>query len=48
MAMGLDRDTAAAFLRFSVGKSTTDEDVDRAIEALDRVLRRMIRMSEAP
>ena len=48
LAMGLDRDTAAAFLRFSVGKSTTDEEVDRAIEALDCVLRRMIRMPEAP
>ena len=48
MAMGLDRDTAAAFLRFSVGRNTTDEDVDRAVEALDRVLRRMIRMPESP
>ena len=48
MAMGMDRDTAAAFLRFSVGRNTTHEDVERAIEALDRVLRRMIRIPEIP
>ena len=48
MAMGLDRATAAAFLRFSVGRNTTDEDVDLAVEAFDRVLRRMIRMPETP
>ncbi|MXW63722.1 MAG: cysteine desulfurase [Bacteroidetes bacterium SB0662_bin_6] len=48
IAMGLDRAAAAAFLRFSVGRSTTDEDVDRAVEAFDRVLRRMIRMPETP
>ena len=47
MAMGMNRDTAAAFLRFSVGRNTTDEDVGRAVEALDRVLRRMVRMPES-
>ncbi len=44
LAMGLDRDTASAFLRFSVGMHTTEEAVDRAVEAFDRVLRRMIRI----
>ena len=48
MAMGLDRDTAAAFLRFSVGRNTTDEEVDLAVEAFDRVLRRMILIPETP
>lgn len=48
MAMGLDHDTAAAFLRFSVGRNTTDKDVELAVEAFDRVLRRMIRMPETP
>ena len=48
LAMGLDRDTASAFLRFSVGMHTTEEDADRAIEAFGRVLGRMIRMPAAP
>lgn len=48
LAMGLDRDTASAFLRFSVGMHTTEEAVDRAVEAFDRVLRRMIRTPSAP
>ena len=42
LAMGLDRDTASAFLRFSVGMHTTEDAADRAVEAFDRVLRRMI------
>ncbi len=48
LAMGLDRDTASAFLRFSVGMHTTEEAVDRAVEAFDRVLRRMTRMPSTP
>ncbi len=48
LAMGLDRDTASAFLRFSVGMRTTEEAVDRAVEALDRVLRRMLRKPLTP
>ena len=41
MAMGLERPTAAASLRFSLGKDTTAEDVTRAAEVLDGVLKRM-------
>ena len=40
-AIGLPKETAAAAVRFSVGKDTTCEDVDRAVDALGRVVRRM-------
>lgn len=40
-AIGLPKETAAAAVRFSVGKETSREDVDRAAEALGRVVRRM-------
>ncbi|NLE98782.1 MAG: cysteine desulfurase, partial [Propionibacterium sp.] len=35
LAMGRSDDEAAASLRFSMGWSTTDEDVDRLLAALD-------------
>lgn len=47
-AIGLPRDTAAAAVRFSVGKGTTEEDVDRTIEALERVIRRVRPARVAP
>ncbi len=40
-AIGLDRATAAAGIRFSVGKNTTPDDVDYAVDAVLRVMRRM-------
>lgn len=40
-ALGLDRETASAALRFSLGSSTTEEDVDYALEKLRDTLQRM-------
>ncbi len=40
-ALGLDRATASAAVRFSLGESTTDADVDAAAAALVRVARRL-------
>ena len=40
-AIGLNRHTAAAGVRFSVGKDTTEDDVDFAVEAVERVMQRM-------
>jgi cysteine desulfurase len=40
-ALGLERETAAAALRFSMGRSTTDEDVDYALDQLRDTLQRM-------
>lgn len=42
-ALGLPRETAAAALRFSLGKHTTAEDVDYAVETLEKVVQRMRR-----
>ncbi len=42
-AIGLDRATASAGVRFSVGKDTTADDVDFAVSAVARVMRRMTR-----
>ena len=41
LAQGLDRATAAATVRFSLGRGTTAADVDAAAEALVRVVGRM-------
>ena len=41
MAMGRDRATARATIRFSFGKGNTMEDVDMALAALKRVISRM-------
>ena len=40
-ALGLPRPTASAAVRFSLGKDTTAEDVDYAVETLERVVTRM-------
>jgi cysteine desulfurase len=40
-AMGLDRATASAALRFSMGKETTAEEIDRTVEAAASIVRRM-------
>lgn len=42
-ALGLDRATAAAAVRFSPGKDTTEADIDAAVDAVARVVRRMRR-----
>lgn len=42
-ALGLDRETAAAAVRFSLGKDTTEADVDYVAEVLERVVGRMRR-----
>ncbi|MBE2187100.1 MAG: cysteine desulfurase [Rhodothermales bacterium] len=43
LALGLPRETAAAAVRFSLGSSTTEADVDTAADALVRVLARVDR-----
>lgn len=40
-AMGLPRETAAATVRFSFGKDTTEADLDHAADALETVVGRM-------
>ena len=41
LALGHDRPTASAALRFSLGKSTTEADIDYAVEKLATVIGRM-------
>ena len=41
LAMGLDRSTASAALRISIGKDTTEKEIDRFIETLGVIVRRM-------
>ena len=40
-ALGLDRPTASAAVRFSLGAKTTEEDIDEALDALHSTLQRM-------
>ena len=47
-AIGLPAATARAAVRLSVGKDTSEADVDRAIDALVRVIRRMQRSTAVP
>jgi cysteine desulfurase len=42
-ALGMDVETASAAVRFSVGKDTSEDEIDEAVDACERVLRRMIR-----
>ena len=41
LALGRDRDTASASVRFSLGKDNTPEEIDRAIDHLTTILQRM-------
>ena len=41
LALGLDRELAKGSLRVTVGRSTTEEQVDRFVEALARVVIRL-------
>lgn len=41
LALGRDRSTAAAAVRFSLGKDNTEEDIDVAVDKLTRIVRRM-------
>ena len=41
LALGVDRDVAAATVRFSVGRTTTEPDVEAAAAALERVVERL-------
>jgi cysteine desulfurase len=43
LAIGHERATAAASIRFSIGKDTTEAEVDYAVDTLDRVIRRMMK-----
>jgi len=40
-ALGLERETASAALRFSLGMDNTEEDVEYALETLEATLQRM-------
>ncbi|PSQ96070.1 MAG: cysteine desulfurase NifS, partial [Bacteroidetes bacterium SW_11_64_17] len=40
-AIGLDRPTASAAVRFSLGAQTTEEDIEYALETLQTTLERM-------
>ncbi len=42
-ALGLSREAASAAVRFSMGKDTTEDDVDYALDTLDTVVQRMRR-----
>lgn len=43
LALGLDRETASAAVRFSLGYGNTEADVDYAVERLSGIVRRMQR-----
>ncbi len=43
LALGRDRDTASASVRFSLGKDNTAEEIDQAVERLATILQRMNR-----
>ena len=47
LAMGVATSAAQAAVRISTGISTTEDALDRAVEALDRVVRRMRRQAAA-
>ena len=40
-AMGISRDDARASLRFSLGRTTTDAEIDRALEIIPRVIAKL-------
>jgi cysteine desulfurase len=40
-AMGVSRDEARASLRFSLGRTTTDSEVDRALEIIPRIIAKL-------
>lgn len=46
LAMGRDRATASATVRFSLGKDTTEDDVEQAVQRLAGIVRRMQRRGE--
>ncbi len=41
LAMGLDQATASAAVRFSLGKDNTPKELDRALDGLDTIIKRM-------
>jgi cysteine desulfurase len=40
-AMGVTRDEARSSLRFSLGRTTTDADIDRALEIIPRIIAKL-------
>jgi cysteine sulfinate desulfinase/cysteine desulfurase-like protein len=44
--MGRDARTASASLRFSLGRSNTESDVEDAVNALEEVVDRNVRVME--
>jgi len=47
-AIGLERDVAQGSLRITVGRDTSDADIDRLLEVLPRVVERLRAVSEEP
>ncbi|HID92553.1 MAG TPA: aminotransferase class V-fold PLP-dependent enzyme, partial [bacterium (Candidatus Stahlbacteria)] len=45
LAMGIPHEIAHGSLRFSLGRGNTEEDVDRVIEVLPRIVNRLRTMS---
>jgi cysteine desulfurase len=41
LAMGLPMERASSAIRFSLGKQTTAEEIDRAADAIDRIFNRL-------
>ena len=39
--MGVSRDEARASLRFSLGRTTTDAEIDRALEIIPRIVAKL-------
>ncbi len=48
LAIGLDREVAQGSLRITVGRDTTDADVDRLLDVLPRVVERLRSVSQEP
>jgi len=45
LAMGFPQELAHGSLRFSMGRETTEEDIDRVLEVLTRIIARLRAMS---
>jgi len=48
LAIGLDREVAQGSLRITVGRDTTEADIDRLLEVLPRVVERLRSVSAEP
>ena len=44
LAMGMPEERASSAIRFSLGKQTTAEEIDRAADAIGRIIDRLAKM----